>query len=117
MLKSTCRPKKLSSNEIREKTKKLGYSSFYVEENCNSVPSETNPDQLPKKLVENWMKGRGHRANIINSSFKDTGVGIWIDRDRVYSSQIFGKGPARTSRFHNLSYYLRAKLGFLVLWL
>lgn len=107
--------KKFSNNELKERTKKFGYGSLYVEENCTSVPNETNPEQLAKKLVENWMKNRSYRANMLNSSFKDTGVGIWIDGDTVYSSQVFGKGSAKTSRLINLLNYLRARLGLLLL--
>lgn len=57
------------------------------------------------------MKGRGHRANILNNSFKDTGIGIWIKGDTVYSSQVFGTGPAKKGKWYNLA-GLKAKLSF-----
>jgi uncharacterized protein YkwD len=32
--------------------------------------------QTPESVVAGWMASAGHRANILNSSYRDTGVGI-----------------------------------------
>ncbi len=88
----------------------MGYNSSTVEENCTSIPLDSDPEELAKKLVESWMKGRVHRANILNNSFKDTGIGIWINRDTAYSSQVFGKGTAKKSKWYNFA-GLKAKMG------
>jgi uncharacterized protein YkwD len=40
--------------------------------------------------VRDWMKSEPHRDNILNTRFRETGVGIWIGPDRTfYFTQIF----------------------------
>lgn len=40
--------------------------------------------------VREWMKSEGHRGNILDDRFKETGIGVWIAPDRtVYFTQIF----------------------------
>ena len=42
------------------------------------------------KVVDSWMHSRGHRANILNSTFTDMGVGYAVDRSgRPYYVQVF----------------------------
>jgi uncharacterized protein YkwD len=42
------------------------------------------------KVVDSWMHSRGHRANILNSTFTDMGVGYAVDRTgRPYYVQVF----------------------------
>lgn len=39
-----------------------------------------------------WMKSPGHRSNILNSSWKSTGIGIAVASDgRIYVTQVFMK--------------------------
>lgn len=43
-------------------------------------------------LVSGWMSSPGHRANILNDKFKDTGVGIGRSSSgQPYYCQIFGR--------------------------
>lgn len=40
--------------------------------------------------VKEWMKSAGHRENILNERFTETGIGAWVAPDKtVYFTQIF----------------------------
>lgn len=44
----------------------------------------------PASIVEAWMRSPGHRANILNCSFKDIGVGIHDGSGGPWWTQNFG---------------------------
>lgn len=45
----------------------------------------------PQEVVNAWMNSTGHRSNILNSEFTNTGVGCYMASDGwVYWSQLFG---------------------------
>jgi len=45
----------------------------------------------PEAVVSGWMNSSGHRANILNSAFKETGIGVKADPNgRLYWVQEFG---------------------------
>ncbi|MBL4932472.1 CAP domain-containing protein [Clostridium paridis] len=39
--------------------------------------------------VTQWMNSPGHRANILNSAFKEIGIGIYYSNGRYYATQMF----------------------------
>lgn len=40
--------------------------------------------------VTEWMKSQGHRQNILNDKYRETGIGVWVAPDKtVYFTQIF----------------------------
>ena len=40
--------------------------------------------------VREWMKSEGHRENILDDRFQETGLGVWVAPDKtVYFTQIF----------------------------
>ncbi len=40
--------------------------------------------------VREWMKSEGHRENILDPKFMETGIGVWVAPDKtVYFTQIF----------------------------
>lgn len=40
--------------------------------------------------VREWMKSEGHRENILDARFRETGIGVWVAPDKtVYFTQIF----------------------------
>jgi uncharacterized protein YkwD len=42
-------------------------------------------------VVDGWMNSPGHRANILNASFTETGVGVAVDSaGRLFFTQMFG---------------------------
>lgn len=44
----------------------------------------------PEEVVTTWMNSPGHRANILNSNFKNIGIGVYTDsKGTVYCTQIF----------------------------
>ena len=46
----------------------------------------------PEKAVQDWMDSEGHRANILNSSFTEIGIGFAYDEDgTTYWTQLFIK--------------------------
>ena len=44
----------------------------------------------PRAIVNAWMNSPGHRANILNGTFRDVGVGFDRDGDRGYYTADFG---------------------------
>lgn len=46
--------------------------------------------QTPEAVMESWMNSPGHRANILNCSFKDIGVGIHNGSGGPWWTQNFG---------------------------
>ncbi|MFJ8631942.1 sigma-70 family RNA polymerase sigma factor [Streptomyces sp. NPDC093568] len=46
--------------------------------------------QTPESVMESWMNSPGHRANILNCSFKDIGVGIHDGAGGPWWTQAFG---------------------------
>ena len=46
----------------------------------------------PAAVVGGWMASPGHRANILNPTYTETGVGFALDRSgRRYYAQVFGR--------------------------
>jgi uncharacterized protein YkwD len=44
------------------------------------------------KVLNSWMHSRGHRTNILNSTFTEMGAGYAVDRTgRPYYVQVFGR--------------------------
>ncbi|MFI6493465.1 sigma-70 family RNA polymerase sigma factor [Streptomyces sp. NPDC050564] len=46
--------------------------------------------QTPQAVMESWMNSAGHRANILNCSFKDIGVGVHKGSGGPWWTQDFG---------------------------
>ncbi|MDJ0379930.1 sigma-70 family RNA polymerase sigma factor [Streptomyces sp. G-G2] len=46
--------------------------------------------QSPSQVMDSWMKSPGHRANILNCSFKDIGVGVHQGPGGPWWTQDFG---------------------------
>lgn len=44
----------------------------------------------PDRAMEDWMESPGHRANILNCSFKDIGVGVTLTANGPWWVQNFG---------------------------
>lgn len=75
----------------------VGYSYAIAGENLAIQYSD------PNQLVAAWMKSAGHRANILNKNFTETGIGVvnkTIGKSQVtYIVQFFGK-PKATSKLY-----------------
>ncbi len=46
--------------------------------------------QTAEQVMESWMNSPGHRANILNCSFKELGVGLHTGDGGPYWTQVFG---------------------------
>ena len=47
----------------------------------------------PAQVMNTWMSSSGHRANILNSTYNQIGVGIARDsKGKLYWTQMFIKG-------------------------
>ena len=45
--------------------------------------------RTPAAVMNSWMNSPGHRANILNPSFNQIGVGVARDRDNLFWTQMF----------------------------
>jgi uncharacterized protein YkwD len=70
----------------------VGYDSSYAGENIAGGYSS------PQRVMQGWMESSGHRANILNSNYREIGVGYYYDSDGSgfghYWTQNFGRRSA-----------------------
>ena len=65
------------------------YNRIRISGNQRSYDWNTSED-LAKQGVKGWMNSAGHRRNILQKNYTETGVGIAIsDEDKVYMTQVF----------------------------
>ena len=71
--------------QLASRVKKSSYSYSYVAENIAQSSSA-------KRVIQMWMKSRGHRDNLLNKSVKEVGIGITVasNGDKYYT-MVFGK--------------------------
>ncbi len=69
-----------------------------VGENCAKTSRRDSPGRVARNLFNQWMDSKGHRSNILRSSFKYSGVGVWVDGGQVYATQIFTRSAPRKRR-------------------
>jgi uncharacterized protein YkwD len=76
----------LDGKNPAQRIKEAGYKYTYAGENI--AMGENTP--VPQ-IFEAWMKSQGHRANILNSDYREIGIGIARDdKGRIYYTQAFG---------------------------
>lgn len=68
--------------------------NFGVGENIEAIGNgvdieKSDIESLSKYIVKNWMASSGHKKNILDSRYKETGVGVYRDGDILYISQLF----------------------------
>ncbi len=75
-----------------DRIRQVGYltphASYRIAEN---IAAATGPYATPAAIVRMWMNSAGHRANILNASYRDTGLGIAPGAPRLV-----GGGPSGT---------------------
>jgi uncharacterized protein YkwD len=47
------------------------------------------------QAVEGWMQSRGHRENILNADFTETGIGVVARGKTLYYTQVFARPQRR----------------------
>ena len=45
--------------------------------------------RTPEEVMQAWMNSSGHRANILNASYKELGIGVYYKNGTYYWSQLF----------------------------
>lgn len=43
-----------------------------------------SPTSMPQRTLQAWLRSPGHRANLLDASWRRTGVGVWQGRDGVW---------------------------------
>lgn len=75
-----------TTSTLSSRVRDVGYVYRFVAENIAYGPVSVDP------LVQGWMRSPGHRANILNPDYTETGVGVARSRDGVlFYCQVFGK--------------------------
>jgi len=46
-------------------------------------------EDVARQSVEGWMRSPGHRANILEPAYDQTGVGIAVSAEHIYLTQLF----------------------------
>ncbi len=47
------------------------------------------PEDIARESVDGWMHSSGHRRNILEPAYAQSGVGIAVSAERVYLTQLF----------------------------
>ena len=58
--------------------------NIYTMEGYDMSASET-----ARQMVDGWMKSSGHRANILNSSYTNHGIGLAVSGKTIYATSVF----------------------------
>ncbi|HEY9748031.1 MAG TPA: CAP domain-containing protein [Allocoleopsis sp.] len=64
----------------------------------NLFKSVNIPSPAPV-AVRGWMKSPGHRENILNAKYSETGVGVWRQGNSYYFTQLFLRPPSLPALF------------------
>ncbi|MBI2297624.1 MAG: CAP domain-containing protein, partial [Armatimonadetes bacterium] len=81
---------------------RAGYWEAYVAENIIYLAGgpPLSDDEVAEEFVNGahgWMLSSGHRHNILDGQYVETGVGVFVKNGKYYATQLFGK------RFYDLS--------------
>lgn len=71
---------------ISDIAKRDGWSYSKIGEN---IYTSTGMGADGQSIVNSWMNSQGHRENILNSGFKELGVGVVELNGKLYATQIF----------------------------
>lgn len=69
-----------------DRVRAVGLTYWMVGENLFQA---TNIPDLVPAAVEGWMNSPGHRQNLLQSGYTETGVGIWREDNTYYVTQLF----------------------------
>lgn len=76
---------------VKDRMRQAGITPSIQAENifhCENFPVE----ELAQLSFDQWMKSRGHRANILRREVSHTGIGVVYDEGKFYATQVFGGG-------------------------
>ncbi len=75
-----------AGNDVADRVRAEGIRFAMVAEN---IAKNINFNDPVETAIDGWMKSEGHRANILTSEFRETGVGIWKDGNSYHFTQVF----------------------------
>ncbi|MBC7836442.1 CAP domain-containing protein [Acetobacteraceae bacterium] len=74
------------------RVKNANYSYSYVGENIFMAKGFTlSGGDTASLIVQGWMGSPGHRANILQTAFTNSGVGVAFEGTRIYITAIYSK--------------------------
>jgi uncharacterized protein YkwD len=76
---------------LRDRVRAAGKSFRAIGEN---LAMNVNASKPVATAVQGWMRSQGHRDNIVNSEYTQTGVGICRRETRYYFTQLFLRPPS-----------------------
>jgi len=50
-----------------------------------------DPEQLAKRIAKDWLASKGHRANLLSSTFTHQGIGVAFDGDQIIVTVLFAR--------------------------
>jgi uncharacterized protein YkwD len=75
----------LGGKDPGDRMRDVGYEGFGWAENV------AMGQPTPRDVMQNWMDSPGHRGNILNSAYREIGIGVAADeRGGIYWTQVFG---------------------------
>jgi uncharacterized protein YkwD len=84
-------PHVLDGKDVDSRVDKEGYDFAELAENCHLDPRKADP----ASVIESWKNSPGHRKNLLDAVFVDTGVGAAKSKSgKWYFVQVYGK-PAK----------------------
>jgi uncharacterized protein YkwD len=75
-----------SGDSMVQRVQSAGIFYFVLGEN---LFKGTNLPEPVSVAVKGWMDSPGHRANILRSEYRETGIGIWRSGNTYYFTQLF----------------------------
>jgi uncharacterized protein YkwD len=76
---------------VAERVTAEGYRWSTVGENIAMNGGYRDATTAGRVAVTGWMKSPGHRRNILNAAFTETGVGVVQKGDSYHYTQVFGR--------------------------
>jgi len=69
-----------------------GYSYWSIGENIHTMSGyNVSASESAAHIVHDWMNSPGHRANILNTTFTHTGIGVAVEGSTIYSTTDFSR--------------------------
>lgn len=78
-----------NNGTIMDIAKRDGWKYSRIGENIYTMSGYAANDVNGTSITNGWMNSPGHRANILNSSFTDIGIGVTFRNGKAYATQIF----------------------------
>lgn len=76
----------IDGKTLRDRVRASRISYRIVGENLFKGTNLTRPAPT---AVDGWVKSKGHRENILEPTFAETGVGVWKKNNTYYMTQLF----------------------------